>query len=125
MFAIVLSIAVWYTYPTFLSVRLCRAIFHPIFIGQSIDFQDNKFTPFAQGNFLLFWGSAFYHASLTFVGQFFDVMGMYFIASFIMLYNISRLKSLNGKNFYKKLPFTLSISPPGILILFLYFLPLF
>lgn len=44
-------------------------------------------------------GSAFYHASLTFVGQFFDVMGMYFIASFIMLYNISRLKTLSGKNF--------------------------
>jgi len=44
-------------------------------------------------------GSAFYHASLTFVGQFFDVMGMYLIASFIMLYNISRLKALNGKNF--------------------------
>lgn len=44
-------------------------------------------------------GSAFYHASLTFVGQFFDLMGMYFIASFIMLYNISRLKTLSGKNF--------------------------
>ena len=44
-------------------------------------------------------GSAFYHASLTFAGQFFDVMGMYLIASFIMLYNISRLKTLSGKNF--------------------------
>jgi len=44
-------------------------------------------------------GSAFYHASLTFVGQFFDVMGMYLIASFIMVHNISRLKALNGKNF--------------------------
>ena len=44
-------------------------------------------------------GSAFYHASLTFVGQFFDVMGMYLIASFIMLYNISRLKSRSSKNF--------------------------
>jgi len=44
-------------------------------------------------------GSAFYHASLTFVGQFFDVMGMYLLASFIMLYNISRLKTLRGRNF--------------------------
>lgn len=44
-------------------------------------------------------GSAFYHASLTLVGQFLDLMGMYFIASFIMLYNISRLKALSGKNF--------------------------
>lgn len=44
-------------------------------------------------------GSAFYHASLTFVGQCFDVMGMYFIASFIMLYNIARFKSFPGRNF--------------------------
>ena len=43
--------------------------------------------------------SAFYHASLTFVGQFFDVMGMYLIASFIMLYNISRYKTFRGRNF--------------------------
>lgn len=44
-------------------------------------------------------GSAFYHASLTFVGQFFDVMGMYLIASFIILYNHSRLLPLSGKHF--------------------------
>jgi len=44
-------------------------------------------------------GSAFYHASLTFAGKFFDVMGMYLIASFIMLYNISRLKPFYGRNF--------------------------
>lgn len=44
-------------------------------------------------------GSAFYHASLTFVGQFFDVMGMYLIASFIFLYNHSRLSPLTGRRF--------------------------
>ena len=44
-------------------------------------------------------GSAFYHATLTFIGQFFDVMGMYLLASFIMLYNISRLQTLSEKNF--------------------------
>jgi hypothetical protein len=44
-------------------------------------------------------GSAFYHASLTFVGQFFDVMGMYLIASFIILYNHSRLSPLTGRSF--------------------------
>ena len=39
-------------------------------------------------------GSAFYHASLTFSGQFFDVFGMYLIASFILIYNIGRLREL-------------------------------
>jgi hypothetical protein len=44
-------------------------------------------------------GSAFYHASLTFVGQFFDLMGMYLAASFIVLYNHSRLSPLTGRSF--------------------------
>ncbi len=44
-------------------------------------------------------GSAFYHASLTFAGQFVDVMGMYLLASFILLYNISRLTLLKGRSF--------------------------
>jgi Ceramidase len=35
-------------------------------------------------------GSAFYHASLTLAGQFIDVMGMYFLAGFMLTYNISR-----------------------------------
>jgi uncharacterized membrane protein SirB2 len=44
-------------------------------------------------------GSAFYHASLTFAGQFFDVMGMYLLASFILLYNISRVSALSNRQF--------------------------
>jgi hypothetical protein len=44
-------------------------------------------------------GSTFYHASLTFAGQFFDVMGMYMLACFILLYNVSRLTALNAKTF--------------------------
>ncbi|MDZ7359388.1 MAG: ceramidase [candidate division KSB1 bacterium] len=44
-------------------------------------------------------GSAFYHASLTFVGQFFDVMGMYLAAVFILLYNFSRLSALSARRF--------------------------
>lgn len=44
-------------------------------------------------------GSAFYHASLTFVGQFFDVMGMYLLASFILLYNLSRVTALHERTF--------------------------
>ncbi len=35
-------------------------------------------------------GSAFYHASLSLAGQFFDVTGMYLLASFILLYNVAR-----------------------------------
>ena len=34
-------------------------------------------------------GSAFYHASLTFVGQVVDVSGMYFIATFILLHRLA------------------------------------
>jgi|CXWL01.1.fsa_nt_gi hypothetical protein len=41
-------------------------------------------------------GSFFYHASLTFTGQWFDLMGMYLLATFIVLYNLSRLRSLGG-----------------------------
>jgi hypothetical protein len=36
-------------------------------------------------------GSAFQHASATFVGQFFDILGMYLIASFILVYALERL----------------------------------
>jgi hypothetical protein len=35
-------------------------------------------------------GSAFYHASLTFAGQFADVLGMYLIATFVLLYGLAR-----------------------------------
>jgi hypothetical protein len=40
-------------------------------------------------------GSAFYHASLTLAGQFIDVMGMYFLAGFMLTYNISRSYRVN------------------------------
>lgn len=36
-------------------------------------------------------GSAFYHASITFVGQFFDVFGMYLFANFMLVYALERL----------------------------------
>ncbi len=39
-------------------------------------------------------GSFFYHASLTFVGQWFDVMGMYLFASFALVYNYLRLRPI-------------------------------
>ena len=40
-------------------------------------------------------GSAFYHASLSFIGQSVDVLGMYLIATFIVIYNLGRVRSLS------------------------------
>ncbi|HEU4558586.1 MAG TPA: ceramidase domain-containing protein [Longimicrobium sp.] len=40
-------------------------------------------------------GSAFYHATLSFAGQFVDVFGMYLLAVFIVVYGWSRLRPLN------------------------------
>jgi hypothetical protein len=39
-------------------------------------------------------GSAFYHASLTFIGQFADFSGMYLMSSFILVYALYRRYSL-------------------------------
>ena len=39
-------------------------------------------------------GSAFYHASLTFIGQFFDVFGMFLLAVFLLVYALERMWNL-------------------------------
>ena len=39
-------------------------------------------------------GSAFYHASLTFIGQFFDVFGMFLLAAFLLVYALERIGNL-------------------------------
>jgi len=39
-------------------------------------------------------GSAFYHASLTFIGQFFDVFGMFLLAVFLHVYVFERIWNL-------------------------------
>jgi uncharacterized membrane protein len=44
---------------------------------------------------LIGYGSAFYHATLSFAGQFADVLGMYLLAVFIVLYAWSRLRPLS------------------------------
>jgi hypothetical protein len=44
---------------------------------------------------LIGYGSAFYHATLSFAGQFADVFGMYLLAVFIVLYAWSRLRPLS------------------------------
>lgn len=44
-------------------------------------------------------GSAFFHASLTFAGQWFDVMGMYLLTGYILLYALVRWTGLRGETF--------------------------
>lgn len=40
-------------------------------------------------------GSAWFHATLSFAGQFADVMGMYLIVTFILLYGLGRRKTMH------------------------------
>lgn len=49
---------------------------------------------FAFGCILTGLGSMFFHASLTYIGNWIDIMGMYFIAIFLILYNYLRLYHL-------------------------------
>jgi hypothetical protein len=51
---------------------------------------------FALASLLIGFGSAFYHASLSFAGQFVDVFGMYLIATFVLMYNIGRLHPISA-----------------------------
>ena len=44
-------------------------------------------------------GSAFFHASLTFVGQWLDVMGMFLLITFVLLYSLSRFNIAVGEHF--------------------------
>jgi hypothetical protein len=46
---------------------------------------------------LIGMGSAFYHASLSFQGQFADVFSMYLLASFILVYAVARLRDLSPR----------------------------
>jgi hypothetical protein len=44
-------------------------------------------------------GSFFYHASLTRVGEWFDLMGMYALTGFLLLYNLIRWRALSREVF--------------------------
>jgi hypothetical protein len=63
-------------------------------------------------------GSAFYHASLTFAGQFADVFGMYLLGSFVLLYAAAR-----ERNVAPALIFGGYALLNGLLLLPLYFVP--
>lgn len=41
-------------------------------------------------------GSAYYHATLSFTGQFFDVLGMYLIATLALILSIDKIRRLSG-----------------------------
>ena len=55
---------------------------------------------FAFGCLLTGVGSFFYHASFTFISQWFDVMGMYFSITFFLIYNLDRLYDLKPVKVY-------------------------
>jgi hypothetical protein len=52
---------------------------------------------FAAATLLTGLGTVFFHASLSFWGQTADVLGMYLIASFLVLYNCARLWSIRER----------------------------
>jgi hypothetical protein len=62
-------------------------------------------------------GSFFFHASQTFVGQWFDVFGMYLVSMFYISYNFYRIKKFNLDQFY--LFYLGSCLILGIIILYL------
>ena len=66
------------------------------------------------------FGSAFFHATLSFNGQFVDVLGMYFIATFALLYGIARLRSLTSTMLVSAF-----IVSNAVLAAILYWAPLF
>jgi Ceramidase len=58
-------------------------------------------------------GSAFYHASLTFIGQLVDVSGMYLLITFALLYSVSRMWKLSP------LVFTATYIGTNVLLLYM------
>ncbi len=49
---------------------------------------------FGASSLIIGVGSAFYHASLTFSGQFFDVLGMFMLATLMLVYAFERIRNL-------------------------------
>ncbi len=62
------------------------------------------------------FGSFLFHASQTFVGQWFDVFGMYLVSTFFAVYNLIRLKLLKPQSFL--IYYSLSCTSLGLIIYF-------
>jgi hypothetical protein len=45
-------------------------------------------------------GSMFYHGTMVFYGQVFDILGMYLLSTFMALYNLSRVLKMRGATFF-------------------------
>ena len=63
-------------------------------------------------------GSMFFHASLTHIGQWVDLIGMYFLATVLYLYNYSRLRPLRTRTLL-----LLYVASVTFFTLLMYFVP--
>ena len=63
-----------------------------VFFGRKNDLYTDVFSyMLGIASIIVGLGSAFYHASLTFTGQFFDIFGMYLVTSLMLVYALKRL----------------------------------
>jgi len=75
---------------------------------------------FASALIVVGMGSAFYHISLSFVGQSIDVAGMYLVINFILIYAFSRMAKIS-RRFAMAIYFFIT----GVLIIVILFFPEF
>ncbi len=83
----------WSSY-AFVVAGLFIHFIYPRAVASSLRYSPAHLYIFSISSVLVGFGSAFYHASLTFIGQFFDVFGMYLLANFLLVYSVERLWNL-------------------------------